>query len=505
MWSESLSRGYETDKIKYYAVPYTRGVGLDIGCGPKRIWPSSIGLDRFTSAEGASISCDVKDLNLFSNKTMDYVYSSHVVEDFVESETFDLLLEWWRVIKVGGYLVLYLPHEDLYPKVGEPGANPEHKQNLNPDKIISVMKRVGGWILLENEVRPHGNEYSFFLVFKKLSERRQIFRVREFDPNSALVIRYGGFGDMLQASSVIAGLKQQGWNVVMNTTDSGKNILRMDPNISDWWMQDKEQVPNDQLETYWRALRSRFGKIVNLSESVECRFLVPYHRPESNFSPEILRHHCAGNYNDYACDLAGIPRKNQLRFYPTADERAWAKSQRKKLGDVPVILWSLSGSSLHKAYPWTDNVIATLMLHSNAKVVMVGDNLCKLLEDGWVDEPRVIRRSGEWSIRETLSFARVADIVVGPETGVLNSVSMEADVGKVLMLSHSTEENLTRDWLNTHVLTPNVDCYPCHRLHYDFSYCRRDEETHGAACAVSIKPEDVHEAIDRLLNARGFT
>jgi len=215
MWSESLSRGYETDKIKYYAVPYTRGVGLDIGCGPKRIWPSSIGLDRFTSAEGASISCDVKDLNLFSNKTMDYVYSSHVVEDFTESETFDLLLEWWRVIKVGGYLVLYLPHEDLYPKVGEPGANPEHKQNLNPDKIISVMKRVGGWILLENEVRPHGNEYSFFLVFKKLSERRQIFRVREFDPNSALVIRYGGFGDMLQASSVIAGLKQQGWNVVI--------------------------------------------------------------------------------------------------------------------------------------------------------------------------------------------------------------------------------------------------------------------------------------------------
>ena len=449
--------------IRFLVVPYTRGIGLDASNYEEVIWKRSL---------------KVSDTSVFKDKALSYVFAA---PNAISQKTLD---EWWRILEVGGHLVLVIPHDLEYEQ---------------------YMVKMPSWVMVENEVKITVESKSRLLVYKKLSSGKRLTRLREFDPNSALLIRYGGFGDMLQASSVIAGLKQQGWKVIANVTEKGRGILQADPNIDGWWMQDEDQVSNDNLENYWRALKERFGKIVNLSESVECRFLVPYHRPESNFSPEILRHHCAGNYNDYACDLAGIPRKNQVRFYPTADERAWAKSQRKKLGDVPVILWSLSGSSLHKAYPWTDNVIATLMLHSNAKVVMVGDNLCKLLEDGWVDEPRVIRRSGEWSIRETLSFARVADIVVGPETGVLNSVSMEADVGKVLMLSHSTEENLTRDWLNTHVLTPNVDCYPCHRLHYDFSYCRRDEETHGAACAVSIKPEDVHEAIDRLLNARGFT
>jgi ADP-heptose:LPS heptosyltransferase len=286
--------------------------------------------------------------------------------------------------------------------------------------------------------------------------------------------------------------------VWVNTTLRGYDVLKHDPNIDGWWLQDPDQVPNDLLSLYWSAMASRFGKVVNLSESVECRFLVPYNKIESNFSAETLRRICAGNYGDYACDLAGIPRKNQTAFYPTSDEKEWAKKQRKKLGDVPVILWSLSGSSIHKAYPWTDNVIAAMMLHSNAKVVMVGDNLCQLLEDGWREEDRVWRRSGKWSIRETLAFAQQADVVVGPETGVLNAVAMEK-VGKVLMLSHSTVENLSRDWVNTVNLIPKVDCYPCHRLHYSFDYCRRDEATHGAACAVSIPPEAVYDAIVRLL------
>ena len=38
------------------------------------------------------------------------------------------------------------------------------------------------------------------------------------------------------------------------------------------------------------------------------------------------------------------------------------KKQRKKIKTKNVILWSLSGSSVHKVYPWTDNVIAALLL-----------------------------------------------------------------------------------------------------------------------------------------------
>jgi ADP-heptose:LPS heptosyltransferase len=414
---------------------------------------------------------DAMNLGVFREKSMDYVFSENLLQELNDPGA--ALKEWWRVLKTGGYLSLVTP------------VDYDFKETLTA---------LGGWEKVEDEVRKSVR----LTVLRKLKGGKWVTNLRQYDPNTVLVVRYGGFGDMVQSSSVIAGLKQSGWKVWVNTTPKGKDVLRNDPNIDGWWLQDTDQVPNEQLTDYWRALGERFGKVVNLSESVEGRFLVLPGRPESEFPVEILRAKNGGNYNDYACDLAGVPRQNQVKFYPNREEREWVEKQRKKLGEVPVILWVLSGSSIHKMYPWTDNVVATLMTQTDAKVVFVGDNLCQLLEDGWKNEPRVWGRSGQWSIRETLAFAQQADVVVGPETGVLNAVAMEK-VGKVLMLSHSTVENLSRDWVNTVNLTSSVDCYPCHRLHYGFEYCRRDELTHASECAASIQPEAVYDAIVQLL------
>jgi hypothetical protein len=60
------------------------------------------------------------------------------------------------------------------------------------------------------------------------------------------------------------------------------------------------------------------------------------------------------------------------------------------------------------------------------------------------------------------ALAQVADVVVGQETGLLNAVAMEP-MRKVVLLSHSTHENLTKHWVNTEALTGDVPCYPCHR------------------------------------------
>ena len=44
----------------------------------------------------------------------DYVYSSHTLEHMVNLTI--ALRNWWRVLKKGGYLILYVPHRDLYEK-----------------------------------------------------------------------------------------------------------------------------------------------------------------------------------------------------------------------------------------------------------------------------------------------------------------------------------------------------------------------------------------------------
>ena len=118
-----------------------------------------------------------------------------------------------------------------------------------------------------------------------------------------------------------------------------------------------------------------------------------------------------------------------------------------------------------------------------------------MLELGWENEPRVKCLSGEIGIRETLALAQVADVVIGPETGVINAVAFEQN-RKVVLLSHSSVENLTKHWVNTVSVKPvDVACYPCHRLHFDRSFCPQDEETGAAVCQRSIHPAVVFEAI----------
>ncbi len=91
----------------------------------------------------------------------------------------------------------------------------------------------------------------------------------------------------------------------------------------------------------------------------------------------------------------------------------------------------------------------------------------------------------------------MCQLVIGPETGVLNSVAFES-VAKVVLLSHSTANNLTRDWVNTEaVASESTPCYPCHRLHYDHKFCPQDATTGAAMCQVDLAPSSVWDAVQR--------
>ena len=55
------------------------------------------------------------------------------------------------------------------------------------------------------------------------------------------IIRYGAFGDILQTSSVLPLLKEQGYRVCVNTQEVGKNILRSNPYVDELIIQRKDQ------------------------------------------------------------------------------------------------------------------------------------------------------------------------------------------------------------------------------------------------------------------------
>ena len=319
---------------------------------------------------------------------------------------------------------------------------------------------------------------------------------------SVCVQRYGGFGDMLQVSSILPGLKDQGYRITINTTPLGYDVVKHNPYIDEVFLQEHEQVLNEELGFYWQELEKCFDKFIMLSESVEGSLLALPERREAAWHP-ALRRMIMGtvDYLEATHAIAEVPLPPKVRFYPSGEEKAWANGYKKSLGkNTFTILWALSGSSVHKTWPYLDIVIARLLqTFTNVKVILCGDNVSKILEVGWEKEPRVITACGEWSIRKTLTFAERCDLVIGPETGVLNSVSM-LSVPKYMMLSHSSTQNIGSNWNNVTLFEPEkTPCYPCHILHRGFDICYRDEITGTAMCAANIDVEKVWKEMFSLI------
>jgi ADP-heptose:LPS heptosyltransferase len=510
-WRQEDPQGNESGKIKWELVEYTRGRVLDVGCGNHKPFAHFIGVDNNKDASLFGILCkpdlcmDADNLDLIADASMDAVYSSHTLEHMDNPKA--VLKEWWRVIKPGGFLILYLPHRDFYPNIGKPGANKDHKHDFVPDDVIKLMEWAS-WDLLRNEDRNEGQEYSFFQVYKKLQGTRKAYSYRQPKPaKSAGVVRYGAFGDLLQVSSIVRGLKEQGFHITLYTSPPGCEVLAHDPNIDKITLQDKDQVVNLELGMFWESLKKKHDKFINLSESCEGSLLALPGRTPHAWSPAARHSLCNRNYMEIQHEMAGVPHKLRVKFYATQEERDWARKERKKMGRY-TIMWALAGSGVHKTWAYVDTVVASLMLdYQDVDVIFVGDMLCKLLEKGWEKEKRVHCRSGEWSIRQTLAMLDQVDMVIGPETGVLNGASC-LPIPKIVFLSHSTVENLTRDWANTiSLFAENVSCKgrgnneapACHQLHYGWDHCDRIMEGPGegtARCQKEISPERVLLAID---------
>lgn len=122
----------ETTKIKKrrlkegFFEKYCNGIGLDIGYGGDPVTPDC---RKWDIEHG-----DAQFLKGLKDSTFDFVYSSHTLEHLVDPAI--ALKNWWRILKPNGYLILYLPHRDLYEKkMTLPSLyNYEHKHFFLPDR-----------------------------------------------------------------------------------------------------------------------------------------------------------------------------------------------------------------------------------------------------------------------------------------------------------------------------------------------------------------------------------
>lgn len=505
-WSPATSCGFESDKVKYDVLPYMTRGGLDIGCGPKKVWPHLIGIDSGKDTElfGVSMKPDIvvgsaERLALFADCSADSVFSSHTLEHIDDWRA--ALAEWWRLVKVGGYLILYLPHRDLYPNVGQPGANPDHRHDFAPEDIIDGMRGIAAsWDLLVNETRGERNEYSFLQVFRKTNDGCQHHAWTQPKPDRTVgIVRIGAKGDALWASSPAALFKEQGYHVTVFAATTGEEVLRHDPNIDRLVTLPNGVLDDDELLAFWAHQAAKFDRWVNLVGSVEQRLL--YH-PSSNefFLPQKLRHRFGNsNYLEMVHDYAGLPHDFRQKFFPSDAEAKWARETREKLlPPGPLVVLNACGSGPAKTWPHAQAFLER-MAAAGIVTVVLGD--VKQLDLSEVSERTAIVCT-EWPVRAALAFAQIADAVVATESMIANAVAMEPML-KVILLSHSSNENLTKHWVNTAALEAQaVGCHPCHRIHATLDFCAKDTATGCSACMASYGPDMVADfVIERLRKA----
>lgn len=545
-WALDNPQGNESFKCRYELVKWTRGKVLDLGCGPNKLFPHFIGVDSCKDAVlyGNMTRPDIQvqtatELHMFASGSMDAVLASHLLEHIplthqdprqfsdvimralaekmmLEKHTaVEALREWMRVLRTDGYLCLLVPDMDEYPRVGQPGANPDHCFDCSYDVIVDLMKKTGcGFDLVEFQKRNEDQEYSLFMVFQKRNGGQHFSWRNKIKPaKTAAVTRFGAYGDNLQASSVCAGLKESGFHVTYYTSPPGDEVIRHDPNIDEFFLQDKDQVPNHLLGEFWDYHRKKYDKWVNLSESVEVSLLTIPGKTPHTWSPAARHRLMNLNYVEMSHLIAGVPHKPQVRFYPLPSEREWAKKERAKLGGEPLILWAMTGSSIHKTWGGLDATIASILIEfPKAKVIMVGGSDAQILEQGWENESRVLRRCGAYKIRETMSLLEFVDVMIGPETGVMNAGS-QLPCPKVVFLSHSTHENLTRDWTNVFSITSAKTSCPgrgdneapaCHQMHYSWQFCKQfrspgHPQDGTAQCQADIDGDAAWEVIRKAI------
>ncbi|MBI1335750.1 MAG: methyltransferase domain-containing protein [Phycisphaera sp.] len=164
----------ETSKCRARLAPYCTGYGIDIGPGGDPITPGAVRVDlpnpySHVGQLPVQFGGDARDLYWFRDNVLDFLYSSHVLEDFVDTQR--VLREWMRVLKVGGKLIIFCPDEQVYRKHCRATGQPYNEHHIHEDFSLAFVKKhldtIGPYKVLHE--LPLTDVYSWEIVAQKLA------------------------------------------------------------------------------------------------------------------------------------------------------------------------------------------------------------------------------------------------------------------------------------------------------------------------------------------------
>jgi len=170
----------ETERYRYFTAPFCEGVGVDIASQGAPVVPWAISYDlpekEFIAysngrpPKGPIHLRGFADQLPFEDRSLDFVYSSHFLEDVFD--WVPMLKEWDRVLSVGGHMIILVPDKDRWAVALQKGQSPNcsHRHESYPGELTEVFgKYFGHYKVIKDEftdVTP--DDYTVAFVAKRL-------------------------------------------------------------------------------------------------------------------------------------------------------------------------------------------------------------------------------------------------------------------------------------------------------------------------------------------------
>jgi ADP-heptose:LPS heptosyltransferase len=333
------------------------------------------------------------------------------------------------------------------------------------------------------------------------------------------IARFGGLGDNLIATSVFPALKAKYGYLEVLTKEPQGVVFENNPHVDRIVYKEDGDFPQTGADDWqqWFVTRGKeYEAFFHLSHT--CEFEAALFPGDSRFwrSSTFRRKRCNLNYLELvhdACDLPYSPIGTS--FFPTHEERTRAQVDRvEKLlqrRPGPLIGWVCSGSRIDKRHPRAGYAVARMIRELGATVALFGGHGSDRLIAQEI-ETQVRQHNGNldrlatclslssdqdiWPVRRGLAQVQACDLLITPDTGPQWAVSA-LDMPKIVLLSHASPENITKYAINTTSLIADVNrvaCWPCHRLHANFTTCTPNFENDGPACMSDVSVEAIVQA-----------
>jgi ADP-heptose:LPS heptosyltransferase len=320
-----------------------------------------------------------------------------------------------------------------------------------------------------------------------------------------LLVGYRAFGDWIYSCPVLPYLFEK-YDVYGEMNFKGEELFHDDLRFKAKAYFYFESIPKEE---YAQKAQERLDRVrdqvkpdveINLNGSLEAACIARREQPEFNAPIGDRRVIFGSNgFYDSVFKRCGMETPNPINleglYYPPEIIK-WAEDWREKNSDKFIIIMPVNGSSVHKRFRnWKEVATKILDTYQDSVIYLAGDNADVV--KGF-SHPRV--RYLFWPslpIKQTFLMTKYADMVIGPETGVMAAAGMWG-TPKIMMTSASSVWQVAQYSRNDFSFQLPVACSPCPLSVYQIDDCENVIDADQERIPACVREFPVGMIMDRV-------